>query len=459
MYGGAWGGSIPLLLFITGMIIVTFSGTGGTKAYWAAGWIALAIGIFFARDKFEYCESIIRGVANRYGAVLVILWLFAGVFGQVMIAGGLVEGLLWVGMEANVQGAYFAVVALICTMLFSLVTGSATGTAIAVTPSLYPAGVFLGADPIMLAVAILAGAGFGDNVSPHSDTTIASATTQGAKIKEVVRARMSMVIVAAIITIVIVFLFGGGGEVTYNEITASADPSGLLMLLSFVVLLTAVYLDRHMVEAFIWGILSAILLGVLNGRFTLADIFFIPAESGMTSGVIEDGIASVINLIIFVLIILAVTQIFMEAGAIEKILSFVTDKFAKSARSAELAIIFVTAIISTPISNNTAAILLVGPGFVKKMGEKFNLASSRKAIMMDCSVTSFYFTIPWHSTIVTWYGLLVVASEQFDIPLPSIFTSFLNPYAWALFLVIIVAAITGWKRTYMDSNDEQVKTS
>src|SRR5690625_4118286 len=207
MYGGAWAGGIPLLLFITGMIIVTFAGTGGTKAYWAAGWIALALGIFFAKNKFEYCESIIRGVGNRNGAVLIILWLFAGVFGQVMIAGGLVEGLLWVGMEANVQGAYFAVVALICTMLFSLVTGSATGTAIAVTPSLYPAGVFLGADPLMLAVAILAGAGFGDNVSPHSDTTIASATTQGAKIKDVLRARMPMVIVASLITIVIVFLF------------------------------------------------------------------------------------------------------------------------------------------------------------------------------------------------------------------------------------------------------------
>lgn len=459
MYGGAWGGGIPLLLFITGMIIVTFAGTGGTKAYWAAGWIALALGIFFAKNKFEYCESIIRGVGNRNGAVLIILWLFAGVFGQVMIAGGLVEGLLWVGMEANVQGAYFAVVALICTMLFSLVTGSATGTAIAVTPSLYPAGVFLGADPLMLAVAILAGAGFGDNVSPHSDTTIASATTQGAKIKDVLRARMPMVIVASLITIVIVFLFGGGGEVTQNEVTASANPSGLLMLISFVVLLTVVYLDRHMVEAFIWGILSAILLGMLNGAFSLSDIFFIPAESGMTSGIIEDGIASVIDLIIFVLIILAVTQVFMEAGAIENILNFVTDKFARGVRSAELAIIFVTAIISTPISNNTAAILLVGPGFVKKIGERFNLTASRRAIMMDCSVTSFYFTIPWHSTIVTWYGLLAVSSEQFNIPLPSIFASFLNPYAWVLFIVIIIAAITGWRRTFVDSSVELTKTT
>lgn len=415
--------------------------------------------MFLAKDKSDYCESIIRGIGTHNGAILITLWLFAGVFGQIMIAGGLVEGLLWVGMEAHLQGRFFAVIALICAMLFSLVTGSATGTLIAMTPSLYPAGVFLGADPIMLAVAILAGAGFGDNVSPHSDTTIASATTQDAKIKTVVKARMPMVILASSITILIVFIFGGGGQVTQNEVTATANPSGLVMLLSFISLLIAVFLDRHMIEAFIWGILTAILLGILNGGFTLSELFFIPSESGMTSGVIEDGIGSVVNLIIFVLIILSVTQIFMEAGAIEKILNYVTDKFAKSARTAELAIIFVTALISTPISNNTAAALLVGPGFVKKIGERFNLTPSRKAIMMDCSVTSFYFTIPWHSSIITWYGLLVVASEQFNIPLPGIFTSFLNPYAWTLFIVIIIAAITGWRRTYIDPSDQQKKVS
>lgn len=455
MYGGAFGGSVPLLIFITGMIVVTFAGTGGTTSYWAAGWIAIVIGMFLAKDKYHYNETLIDGIANRYGAIIITLWLFAGVFGQLMTAGGLVEGLVWVGLEANMQGAYFAVIALICAMLFSLVTGTSTGTVIAMTPVLYPTGVFLGADPIVLAVAILAGAGFGDNVSPHSDTTIASASTQEARIKTVVLARMPMVIVAAIITIAVVFIFGGGGEVTQNEVTENANPSGLLMLASFAVLLTAVFLNRHMVEAFIWAIISAVILGMINNNIALLDMFHIPTESGASSGIVEDGISSIVNPLVFVIIILAVTQIMIASGAIDKILAFVMDKFTKSARAAELVIIFVTAIISTPISNNTAAVLLVGPGFVKKIGEKFNLSPSRKAIMMDCSVTSFYFTIPWHSSIVTWYGLLVVASQQYDVPLPSIFTSFLNPYAWALFIVIIIAAITGWRRSYDDPEHNQ----
>lgn len=42
----------------------------------------------------------------------------------------------------------------------------------------------------MLAVAVLAGAAFGDNLSPISDTTIASAYTQDATMGDVVRRRL-----------------------------------------------------------------------------------------------------------------------------------------------------------------------------------------------------------------------------------------------------------------------------
>ncbi|KIL32852.1 Na+/H+ antiporter NhaC family protein [Bacillus subtilis] len=448
MYGGSLGGSIPLFIFIVGMISVTFAGTGGTKTYWAAGWIALLVGVFLAKNKSEYCQSIMRGLSNKNGVVVVTLWLFAGVFGKLMTEGGLIQGLLWIGLEANVQGAAFAVIALFCAMLFSLGTGTSTATVVALTPVLYPVGVFLGADPVVLAVAILAGAGFGDNFSPISDTTIVSASTQGADIKSVVRARMPLSLIAAVITIIIVFLTGGGGEVSDNQVTAEANPSGLIMLVSFVVLLTAVFLKRHMIEAFIWGILAATCLGILNGSFVLKAMFHMPEESGATSGFIEDGIASMSAPIIFVLIILAITQIMIESGAIEKILDFVTNKITKGARSAELAIIFVTAIVSTPISNNAAAALLVGPGFVKELGKKYKLSPSRRAIMMDCSVTSFYYTIPWHSSIVTWYGLLVVSANEWNIPLPGILSSFLNPYAWSLFTILIISAVFGWGRTF-----------
>ena len=45
-------------------------------------------------------------------------------------------------------------------------------------PIFFPAGVALGADPAMLAGAVLSGAIFGDNLAPVSDVTVISSVTQ-----------------------------------------------------------------------------------------------------------------------------------------------------------------------------------------------------------------------------------------------------------------------------------------
>lgn len=461
MYGGALGGAFPLLLFIVGMVMLTFGGEAGMTTFWAVAWIACFLGFFLATSKSDYCQALIRGIGNSNGAVVITLYFFAGVFGQLLKEGGLVDGLLWLGVEAHVTGGTFALLALICSMVFSLATGTSVGTAAAMTPVLYPAGVMLGADPVVLAIAILAGAGFGDNCSPHSDTTIASAATQGASIKTVVRVRMPFVLIAAAVSMVLVFCFGGGGEITASSgPDAGTNPFGLLMLISFLVLIFAVFRNRHMIEAFVWGIIAAVVLGLATGGFKITEVFHLPQQSGESSGMVEDGIASVANTMVFVLIILGLSQIMVEAGAIQKLLHWCSKWFVRGPRSAEVAIIGVTTAVSVPISHNTAAALVVGPGFVNEIGRKYKLSPSRRSIMMDCSVTSLYFTIPWHSSVITWYGQLIEASKSWDIPLPSLWTSFLNPYAWVLFALILIAALTGWKRNAggdgeMDQDDPE----
>ena len=57
--------------------------------------------------------------------------------------------------------------------------------------------------------AVIGGATFGDNISPVSDTTIASASTQGADIGGVVRSRLKYAIPAAGLAIVVYASLGG----------------------------------------------------------------------------------------------------------------------------------------------------------------------------------------------------------------------------------------------------------
>ena len=133
----------------------------------------------------EYCHAALRGLGDNAGVVIVAAWLFAGVFGKLMAAGGLVDGLLWLGMTTGAKGSAFTLCVFLAAMTFALGTGTSTGTCIALTPVLYPAGYFLGADQIFLGLAILSGAAFGDNLAPISDTTIVSAYTQKASIRDV----------------------------------------------------------------------------------------------------------------------------------------------------------------------------------------------------------------------------------------------------------------------------------
>ena len=449
MYGGLFGGLIPLIVLVGGLVWLSVAERGGTKPFWACAWIALCVGIFFAKNKEEYCKAAMRGIGDRTGIVIVTAWLLAGVFGKLMAAGGLVQGLLWMGMTTGAQGGVFVVLVFLAAMLFALGTGTITGTCIALSPVLYPAGYFLGADPAMLGLAILSGAAFGDNLAPISDTTIVSAYTQGAEMRDVVRSRFPLAISAASISAVVFLVFGGGGEVRpLPEMQASLNPSGLFMLLALGIVVVSALKGRHIIESLIYGNVAAAFVGMLIGTIRPADIFSVPAAKGGSTGLIQAGIDNVVGAIIFAILILAVTQILVECGIMRRILDFAQSTLVATVRQAELFIVGVTILASIPISANAPAELLVGPSIVRPLGERFGLAAARRANLMDCAVCTIFFVLPWHIAVAAWYGALYSAAETYAIPAPPISAALYNPYSWALLAVLLFSAFTCWNRKY-----------
>lgn len=447
MYGGIWGGLVPLVILVAGLVWLSIEQRGGTKPFWACAWLALAFGIFFARDKSEYCKAAMRGMGDTTGIVIVCAWLFAGVFGKLMAAGGLVNGLLWLGMSTGAEGSIFVVCVFVAAMLFALGTGTSTGTCIALTPVLYPAGWYLGADPTMLGCAILSGAAFGDNLAPVSDTTIVSAYTQGATMKAVVRSRFPLAISAACIAAIVFAFFGGGGEARMlPEIQANLNPAGALMLIALAVVVGSALMGRHIIESLIYGNIAAALIGFCIGTVTPEAIFSIPAKAGGSTGIVQAGIDSVVGALIFAILILSVTQILVECGIMQKILNFAHKSLVATVRQAELFIVGVTILASIPISANAPAELLVGPSLVRPMGEKFGLAAARRANLMDCAVCTIFFILPWHIAVVAWYGALQSAARAYDITAPAISAALYNPYSWALLAVLLFSVFTGWNR-------------
>ncbi len=457
MYGGVLGGLIPLFILVVGLVWLSVAERGGTKPFWSCAWIAMAFGIFFAKDKSEYCQSLMRGIGDKTGIVIVTAWLFAGVFGKIMQAGGLVDGLLWLGTSIQAEGGVFTLITFIIAMLFALGTGTSTGTCIALAPVLYPAGYFLGADPAFLALAILSGAAFGDNLAPISDTTIVSAFTQEATMKDVVRSRFPLAIISATFAAVIFLVFGGGGEVqALPELMQESNPSGIFMITSLVIVVVSALSGKHIIESLIYGNISAMIIAVASGNLEIGQIFSIPEARGISTGLIEDGVQNVVGAIIFAILILAVTQVVVESGIMGKILEWAEKAMLSSVAQAELFIIGVTIIASIPISANAPAELLVGPSLVKPVGKKFNLAPARRANLMDCAVCTVFFILPWHIVVAAWYAAIVSSAENFGISAPPITTALYNPYSWALLVVLLFSAFTGWNRKFENDKEAQV---
>ncbi|MDR2056615.1 MAG: TIGR00366 family protein [Desulfovibrio sp.] len=456
MRGGILGGLVPLIILVCGLVWLSVAERGGTKPFWACAWIAIAVGVLLAKDPKEYCRALMRGIGDKTGIVIVTAWLFAGVFGELMKAGGLVNGLLWMGMTTGAQGSVFVSMVFFAAMLFSVGTGTSTGTCIALSPVLYPAGVFLGADPAMLALAILSGAAFGDNLAPVSDTTIVSAYTQGATMREVVRSRFPLSISAALVAAVVFAALGGGGQPSgLPEIKAQLDATGLVMLLSLVIVVATALCGRHIIEALIYGNISAALLGLLTGRISPGGLFNIPEKRGLSTGIIENGVNSVVGAIIFAILILAVTQVLVESGIMRRILEMAERAVVKTVRQAEAFIVGITILASIPISANAPAELLVGPSLVKPMGKKFGLAAARRANLMDCAVCTLFFTLPWHIAVAAWYGAVYAAAQQYNIAAPPISVALYNPYSWTLLAVLIFSIITGWNRKMIPEGGEE----
>ena len=220
------------------------------------------------------------------------------------------------------------------------------------------------------------------------------------------------------------------------------------MLLSFVVVVILALKGRHIVEALIWVNITAAIIGMFTGKILPSAILHLPAQRGESTGIIEKGISGVTGAIIFALLVLAVTQVMVESGVMDRILKWAERTIAKTVRQAELSIIFVTILASIPIAANAPAELLVGPSFVKPLGEKFNLAPARRANLMDCAVCTLFFTLPWHICVIVWYGALATASQAYNVALPSIWTAMMNPYTWCLLAVLLFSVFTGWNRKY-----------
>ncbi len=443
--GGALGAFLPFGLFLFGVMGLGLSGAPVETGFWPVLLAALMLGLLLARDRQAYSEAILAGMSRPLVMVLVMAWLLAGVLGTLLAESGLVPSLVWLGRATAVSGGGYVASAFLITCLVSTATGTSLGTILVGAPMLYPGGAGMGADPAMLMGAIIGGATFGDNVSPVSDTTIASASTQGADMGGVVRSRMRYALPAALISLLVFGLWGGGapapGALVGEE---EAGPRGLVMLAVPALVIFLLLRRRHLIEGLMMGILAAVLLGLAAGQFTATELFFLDREAYSAGGLILTGMQRGVGVSIFTILLMGLVAGLEGAGLVGRMVRAATRR-ATTPAQAEWRI-FATVSAAVILTTHAAVAILAVGEITREVGERFGLSAYRRSNVLDVTVCTYPFLLPFFIPTIlaasTTAGL-----EAFGMPRLSAWAIGLhNAHSWALLLVILLALGTGWGR-------------
>lgn len=459
-YGGGWMSFLPFFVFVLMAIVISVLKAPDVRGMWVGAMAGIMLAFFFAKDKASYSKVVVEGMADPIAIIPVACWIFAGLFANILKSTQLVQGITWAAYHIGAKGMIFVLVTFIACCLFATATGTGFGTIIAGMAVLYPAGVLLGANPLILAGAIVGGGAFGDNLAPVSDTTICSAASQGADVGGVVRSRLKYAAVAGTITIIAIVIFGGGGTVAaslpYDKIAKYMNPKGLLMLIPAAITIYVAIKKGDIIIATTIGTIASLLVALPSGLITVDKLITI--DNGAVKGVLVDGMGGMVDICILALLVLSCVHIMQNGGGTDKLLEL-AEKFVKTDRGAEMSISFLVIAMSTIMGLNAPPILAVGTSYAKPIGEKFGIHPYRRANLLDATACTLCYTVPWSPAMLLTASLAAAANKEFGGLVPALGPSQISPfvvYCWGLLVVMIFAAVSGWGREYIGADGRPV---
>ena len=449
----------PFLLFLAGVSWLGLSGAPDERGFWPVLVGALALAVLLGTNRTATIEVILRGMSQPIVMLMVMAWLLAGMLGAILGASGLITALVAVARDAHFTGGAFAAAAYLVAVLVSTATGTSLGTILIAGPVLYPAGGALGADPVWLAGAILAGATFGDSISPVSDTTIASSATQDADIGGTVRSRLKYALPAGLAALIAFGLLGGRGSLDVQAAAVAASAAGgaanpaapagdyraLLLLLVPVLVIVMLLRQRHMLEGLLAGIAASSVLAVAAGLLAPSQLLYIDAGHFGARGLLLEGMERGVGASVFTILLMGLTATLDASGMLGRVVAFAQSRMRRSA-AAEWWIVGVMSAAVMLTTHSVVAILTVG-SFAKESGSRFHLSAYRRANLLDVTACTWPFLLPFFiPTILA--ASMTASGVSFGMPrVSALAVGLANVYSWGLVAMLAFAVTFGYGRS------------
>jgi Na+/H+ antiporter NhaC len=450
--GGLFGLFLPFIVLFVGIMSLALTGRALPMAFWVPTLAGILLAIVLSKDPGACASAVIKGMSSEMVAIMLMAWFLAGIIAELMKVTGLVQGLIWLGISIGLEGAFFPLVAFAIGCLLSVATGTAIGTVIALGPILYPVGVALGANPPVMVAAIVCAAYFGDNIAPVSDTTIASAYTQGTNVPKVVKTRLKYALPAAGMSCILFVLFGGGGEVASEGMAnlGELSPAGLVMLVVPAILIGMMLKGMHLIIALMYSGAIGIVIGLATGLLDPFSLLVIDMERFSVGGLIVDGINGLMDIAIFAFLLMGLVGI-LERGGFLEMLTEKTRKLTATPRGSELTVYVLLILLNLLTVASTIVIIMAGPLAKKVLVQENGISPERSANILDAVSAGAMCLIPYSFGPLLAYMFAEGSGMPVDFSLVSVIPYMFH--GWALLAVMAFAVFSGWGRDYL--SDEQ----
>ena len=405
----------PILVMIVGLAV----GVGYMKlkvepiiliAALVAGGIAWRLGYSWS----ELQEGVIEKISSSLPA-LMILWAVGLLIGS-WVFSGTIPMIIYYGVDL-ISPEYLVFTAFIIAAIISTTTGTSWGSAGTVGVAIM--GIAQGLDVNLAATAgaVVAGAYFGDKLSPLSDTTNLAPIAAGSELYEHIRHMFYTTIPATIVALAAYLFFGSaaassGANVSESVLALQGQLDkifhwNIILLLPVLFVLAGSVLKWPTIPVMIIASLFSVALGVIIQGFSLKNGFisvmtgFNVTMSGVEMEFSKDitkllnrgGVSSVNSTTILVICAMGFAGIISKTGMLTKVLHTIMAK-VKSAAGVIISTIGSCLTVAFVTGSSYLSILIPGEMFKDFYKEK-NLAAKNLSRTLEDSGTVIVPLIPW----------------------------------------------------------------
>jgi Na+/H+ antiporter NhaC len=248
-------------------------------------------------------------------------------------------------------------------------------------------------------------------------------------------------------------------ELAAQLLAESSSPDGLVLLIPFALVIGLALKGHHILVALTWGIVTAVALELGLGLAPPEAILIFDPAADRVGGALVDGIAGYIGLSILILLIVAGGHLMRLGGALDAIINGLKRFARASVARAEVAMWSIVFSLNAFITINTAAEIAAGP-VISQLGKRFRLHPYRRANMLDAVTSAIGYIFPWGGGVLIGYQTIRTLEPQYDFVravAPTEVWAYVL-HGWFLAGVMLIAAITGFGRTYEADDGSETKT-